>query len=92
MGALSGSCLLLQLRAGLRRRFLSQQLMLLLPLLARHPPAHPPTHPPTLLLLQAAFMEGGIMPSLLPLLHDEHPTVQTKALMAIRCLAPQCGC
>lgn len=29
-------------------------------------------------------MDGGIMPRLLPLLHDENATVQTKALLAIR--------
>ena len=36
-------------------------------------------------LLQKTFMDGGIMQRLLPLLLDENSTVQTKAVMAIRC-------
>ncbi|PRW45487.1 Hsp70-binding 1 [Chlorella sorokiniana] len=36
--------------------------------------------------VQKAFFDGGIMPRLLPLLHDENATVQTKALLAISCM------
>lgn len=39
-----------------------------------------PPNPPK----QEAFLKGGIMPRLLPLLHDDNATVQTKACLAIR--------
>jgi hsp70-interacting protein len=36
--------------------------------------------------VQKAFLEGGALLRLLPLLHDADSTVQTKALLAISCL------
>lgn len=45
-----------------------------------------PLNPFLLTLQQKTFVEGGIMPRLLPLLGDEHATVQTKGVMALRCV------